>query len=466
VNQEEVQKWAKETCHVVCTASDLRCICRARGFAPLKNAKKGALAEHVEMRLLGEQGVSEALAALDEKPLWALHAMVAASEPVEIRDLYTFFGFGKGYWIEASECKRRFERIRDDLVNKGLALMRMLNSWEKRGSRYAELEVCVPEVVARQLPPLPLKTEMLPEAPVFADWMAPALEGIRNSLQLARKPAERMEDAFPKGALERGVLSVEGVRRPSIQTVHGLILRQWLGFGGKKVVKQRRHLLGALSANQAIQPKRLLLAFDRFNCALSDAKLEGFVDFGLRFGFLAELKIEGERFLVPNIGQPQSSPGLLPDFSALTDADDYVEVSLDELGPAELFLLASISTFEISDSTLRATPSLVPIGQELETLRESPWLSALLKKSRAYRKAFKTVEKRAGKVLVHSGVTVLKLGGPDINAQMAHEFGNKMAPLGNDYYAISRNDLAEMVRFAKQKGFSPKTLTGKESHES
>jgi len=488
MNESELQQWAHETCHDILKAADLKRICKARGFAPLKNAKKGDLADYVELRLLGAQGLTESLAAIEEDALWAIHALRCAGEPVEIGDLYSFFDFEPRVWLDAGDYKIRYDRIHESLVSKGLVLMRRMAEWERKGSRYAELRLCLPEVVAQHLPALPLNTEPFAGQPAFSDWTLPTMERIRTDLSQSRKQAARKKGVVPKATLEIGILRIGDRERPQIEQLRGLLERNWLGIGHKKSkpiplfdedeasrayaerldtirfntkrVKPRKYILSAVPESHAIAESCLLAAFERFGCALADAERRPFVEVGLRFGFIAAVEIGRERYLVPN--KESAAAPRAPTFAGLQNAGMGVQIPLERVSLAELLLLARISMLEVTDRTLQAEPSLIHIGRVFEAVRESAAIDALLKKSPRYRKAFATVGKQAGRLVVHSGITVLKLGGPDVQAQMTNMFEHRMAPLGNGFFAVCRNDLPEMIRFAKKKGFSPKMVARKQ----
>ncbi len=486
----DMQRWAQSTCHDICNASDLKQLCRARGFAPPKLSGKGALAEFVEMRLLGPDGVKEALATLDENALWALHFVRCAGEPINAMKLQSYFGFKQNAY-SAPDFKVRFERIQKELISKGLLL-----AYDTRAvgeSRFERMEILLPPAVAEALPPLPVESEPVDPPPAFRDWTEAAVEFMRADLLApqdagVRNAAPSWSRLFPVAKIEKGVLQVKQQERPAPASLRSAIFKNWLGIRSAKrqsgyhaeaevlldlndesvwraqsiitqFIRPRDYILNAIPAGHGIRFARLFEAFKRFQCSVSEDIQADFLASGERLGFLAVSGIGDQRLLVPN---PQAKDTeSAPTFAHWNDADTMVTASLPAVTLVELLTIARISQLSIKANELHATPSLKWIGRERASLQESGAFQALLRHSTLYRQAFASVAVREGKWVVHSNITALKLGGSDIEAVLLAEYGPdgktpRLAALGTGWYAICRNDLEELLAFVKKKGFKPK----------
>lgn len=492
MNHEELQDWAHETCFEISSASDLKEICKARGFsnAP-KSSGKSALAEFVEIRITGPQGVREALATLDAPSVWALHALKCAASPVGIGEIH-FFYWGAKRVYEAGAFKKRYEHIRDCLVNKGVVLVReMKNTWGKQG-HYEKLELFIPDVVAECLPALPLESEPVSEEPHFADWMEPVMEEIRGDFLSPKHFGTFRRGIIPAATLNEGVLRLGKQDHPSAESLYTSLTQNWLGMGNTKrsssysttqsdivdpngekdpdairlnrdFIIPRRYILNSVPSGHAARLPNLFAAFDHFKCPMSEDIRGAFIETGSRFGLIARVGKPEEEKYSSNVKVPAAIGPV--SFAFAQDADGCLVTPLERMSLAELLFLGQISCLEIRGPMLHAKPSLVQLGRKREALDESRDAKVLWARSAVFRDAFETVKKRDKKLIVHSNVTVLKLGGPDIEAVLKAAYSDRLAPLGNGYYAVSRDDLSDMLSLAKKKGFKPKMATPAKGEE-
>jgi hypothetical protein len=482
MDTEELQSWAHKTCFEISAATDLKEICKARGFNNLPgNAGKSALAEFVEMRITGPQGVRGALTTLDVQSLWVLHALKCAARPVEIGEIYFFYWGALHVW-DAAAFKKRYEHIRDRLVNKGVVLVREIRDlWGKR-SHYERIEFLIPDVVAESLPALPLESEPVVGEPVFADWAESMMEEIRRDLlPLYNTTTSRCELA-PAAVLNKGAFRLGKREHPSAELLYEMLTRNWLALGNTKrsgayskaesdiidpneekdlgairlnrdFIIPRKYILNSIPFGHAVRLPRIFEAFNNFKCPMTEETRRVFVAAGVRFGFLSRV---GETYAV-NLKRFDSIGSASFEFSR--DVDGSLSMPLGQVRLSELLFLGQISCLEIRGHSLYAKPSVIQLGRKRTELDESQDARVLWARSAVFHEAFDTVKKRDKKLIVHSNLTLLKLGGSDIKALFKAAYSDCLAPLGNDYYAISREDLNNMLSYAKKKGFKPKILT-------
>lgn len=492
------EEWAEQTCRTVCTITDLRQICKHRDFPPIKKGNKEAYAEHVQMRLLQETGLDKALDGLNEESLWALHALKCAGRALKIKDLYVLFGLVKpGHYYEAEVLKSAFEQVRSSLLRRGIVLIRDSRDWNSwKGSRWFNYEVLLPDSVAARLPPPPLVTEAVGANPPFNDWEIAVLENIRSDLLSATGSSSRDTPIVPRAKLVSGALQLGDAARIALDKVAKAVRNRWLGLtirkrkakdvydappvgpfastadptssnkrtGATDLGNARGHLLEAVPNGHGITEASLRAACEKFNCPFTEDEFRIFIEEGVRFGYLVVVDRRGERLLVPNPGpEPESSR---PTFDAIEEAAAEVRIPLEKIGLAELLLLAQVSELRVAGGKLHARPSPVYIGRLLPSLGEFGGIEALLTASAAHKQAFKTVEERSGRFIVHSNVSVIRIASDELRHLLLARFSEKTADLGEGYFAVSRNDLPALVDYGKKKGFTPKMMTKEASPSS
>ena len=488
----DFQRWAYETCHDICNASDLKRICQARGFIAPKVKGKEALADFVEMRLLEPEGVHDALATLDAQALWALHTVRCARKPINAMELQYYFGFKNKAYV-ASAFKTRFKRIQEALINKGLLLAR--DTREQCESRFARMYVLLPPAVADALPQLPVDFEPAAPPPAFRDWAEAAMALLRADLLASREAAAcsaspDWSSLFPTASIKNGILEMNKKERPALEYLRTAIFKNWLSIGSAKkqrahhagdtvargfygesdymvdsirthYVKARGYILNAIEPGHGLRATQLFEAFDIFQCPMPEDARDAFLESGEHLGFLAFADADEDRLLVPNSYDPDIESA--PVFANWRDADQGVAAPLSAVTLPELLTIARISTLVVEKGKLRARPSLKWIGRERESLCETAAIQNLLRCSAVYRQAFDTVAEREGKWVIHDNVSALKLGGSDIEAVLLAEYGPdsrnpRLAALGTGWYAVGRNHLDELLAFVKKKGFKPKIM--------
>lgn len=472
-----IEKDMIETYQNVCKLSDLKKICKSRGFNnPPQKGKKDDFAHYVQLRILSESGLEEAFSQLDDQPLLALHLLKLEDEPLSLSEFYPIFNLDVGYYASASSIKGAFETIKERLICKGLALLHF-NEYSFRGnSKWNKYCLVFPKEFYDHLPPLPIPTVAMNTPGKFASWSQFMGDNIRRNLLKHPIYFDFKEIKLPKVNLSDGELRLNNNSYPTAEYVHKSLKKSWLLCKApvnkksstytkyeesddqiKLRVKTREYILKSIPKGHGITKEDFAIYCKQLNCDFKEKELDVFIESGILFGFLAKQKHNNKEILMVNLDQSQTESA--DNTMSLKEEKGSVRVSLkSNYNLEDLLTLSGISSLSVDKFHIYITPSIKEIGKKISDLHALPIIKQLLSLSSIYLQAFKTVQKKSGKLTLHIGLNILKLNSIDIKSVLLSSFSDKMIDLGEDYYAVSEGDLPEILKHGKKKGFAPKII--------
>jgi hypothetical protein len=112
----------------------------------------------------------------------------------------------------------------------------------------------------------------------------------------------------------------------------------------------------------------------------------------------------------------------------------------------------SRASLEKENGTLHFVPDLIRMGR---TLPETPVEVSLrlLDASPAFAAAIRQIEKRAGQVIVHQGLAVLRVRDVGLHALFCQRFPGSVRDLGSGFLACLASEVEPIVAFAQKEGF-------------
>ncbi|MEX0819305.1 MAG: hypothetical protein WD070_06920, partial [Pirellulaceae bacterium] len=231
-----------QMCHSLLAATDVKELCKTRGFASEALSSPGIL----ETLFLSPQGVSDAFTSLEPREIATLHLLRHVDGPVDVSFFARVYGKGSSRGTFTQRFQDVFTQVRQRLIRNGVLLWS--EERQKAAKKQSKLEVtrlALPVEFYGDLPPL------IPEAREFAgagDWKPNVasdkiIEDLGNS---GRKTADRLV------GIEDGELRLSG--KPF--TARAMI--QWQQEGWKAAVVQPKKL--TYEASKSKQPAEAVVA--------------------------------------------------------------------------------------------------------------------------------------------------------------------------------------------------------------
>ncbi len=453
--------WLNETCEN-CTITELNEICKNRGFlSPPPKSGRDSLAEFVKLRLLSEQGLTKTFGSLPTGMLDLLYILGITKKHVNIEELYPFFNISHT-WFTNKIYKDAFLKIKKNLVVKGIMLIR---EDDQRGfyghkCKWNSYELYFPEEIAKHLPPLALTTVKI-NTSVNQPEIGKILLGdlFNNRLEAD----ETIRTWLPEFSVAEKKIKFGKKQSPSYSDVILEITGKWLKIKSPKTQlnctpsQLRRFVLESIPEGYGIIRNDLLDMFKKFACSFTGNEADEFFDAGTALGFLHTVNQDGNEFLVPNLTPQNLDPVIAKNLSETKE-----NISIDSKTRCNLTALleiAKISDVTTNGTCLCFTPSITKMGIVSGNLNTSDFFADLKSKSSLFLTAWEKVKKRKDQWIVHSNVSVLKLGSMDIKAILLSKSGTHLQELGQDYYAVSNDVLPGILKHAKSHGITPKLLS-------
>lgn len=478
---DSVESYFNDTFHQTCNLSDLKQICKIRGFSnPLSKGTKADYADYVQLRFLNEIGLQNAFSQCDEQELKVLHFLKLSGKHVNIEELCPFFiPHDRSYYMDA-HYKETLELVKTRLICKGLVLVKEGSTYYSK-SKWHRYVVFFPSEISKHLPPITIPTTPLKELPThFSSWASFMGESLLNTILKNTLASHFKEINIPKFQLAEGLLKFENKLHPTTEEVYQALLERWFHcetddksysktYESKERIsfcaKARKYLLQNIPKGHGIQKEDLSKWCEHLHCPFKENELNSFIESGILLGFLGKCRLNGIEFFVPNLESSLEASPAIP--LTLTEVKGKVMLNLSKNYSLHDFLtIARISLFELEKGELFVRPCLKHIGKNFTDLNAIPFIKFLQTSAVLYRQAFQTVKESTGKLKIHSGLKILKLNSIDIKSLFVSTFSDEMIDLGNDYYAVSEEDLAKILQFGKKKGYIPKIINSNEKNSS
>lgn len=136
------------------------------------------------------------------------------------------------------------------------------------------------------------------------------------------------------------------------------------------------------------------------------------------------------------------------------EPDGTVTVDLMTIPYAVLEVLASVATLNIHDSNLRATASLIKIGNALMTVRKDSVFSWLRENSSGFRTAIETAKNRWGKQIIHENLMIARVKDLSLKVQIEKSYAGSqnLVSLPDDHIAFPCDLLPAIQKLVETSG--------------
>ncbi len=452
----DMQLMLKQMCKSELNDSDLKAICKSRGF-PAREASSRDIFENFFLSMIG---IKEALNSLTYEEVVFLHLLNKINKEVGIEYFKRLYGCAKyasgyDYGTFNQRYKETFKNVKNNLVRKGVLIFIEREAYTP-STKMERLRFRFPPEFADFLPPV-VKASKFKEPGDFKR------EILRDKL-LEIIGGEQKQSPFSKErsftlTIKDGDLSIGAEK---FRVSHLLKWQQacWnasvegntrMQSGDMTPIEVTLYALSQLQEHEWLPADALAVMLKIFTGVEKDNP-EHICTAGWEWGFLAKVVADGKTYyrLPEDLIEDTTSP----EHYLQINSDGTVTLDLTTVPYTALEMLASVSILEVHNSKLQAAPSLIKIGNALETFRKNKVFEWLRENSSGFRTAIEMAEKRWGKQIIHENLMIARVKDLSLKVQIGKSFADPkiIVSLPNDYIAFPCDQLPAIQKLVEKSG--------------
>ena len=433
----------KQMCKSDISDSDIKAICKSRGFP----ANEVTSRDIFENFFISTIGIKEALNSLTYEGVVFLHLLNKMNKEVGIEyfeRLYGSAGLTNEYYYGTftQRYKETLKKVKKNLVRKGVLIIMEQESYVQ-STRMERLRFRFPPEFGEFLPPI-VKPSTFKEAgdfkrEVLRDKLLEIVGGEQRPSPVSNKRSFTL-------AIKDGNLSIGGEKFRASRLLEWQ--RACWNASVKTDIRTRSgdmapievvlYALSQLNEQEWLPADGLAVMLKIFTGEETDQPCEQICEAGWEWGCLVKVVADGKayyRLPEDSLGDATSSP---PEFYRQVEPDGTVTLNLMTIPYAALEVLASVATLDVHNSNLRATASLIKIGNTLMAVRKKGAFAWLREDSSVFRTAIEMAEKRWGKQIIHEDLMIARVKDLSLKVQIEQLFtdSQSLVSLPNDYIAF------------------------------
>ncbi|VVB88826.1 Uncharacterised protein [uncultured archaeon] len=451
-----MQIMLKQMCKDELNDSDLKAICKNRGF-PAKEATSRDIFENF---FLSTIGLKEALNSLTYEEVVFLHLLNKINKEVDIEYFERLYGSqkpagGYDYRTFNQRYKETFNKVKNNLVRKGVLIF-IEREMYPSSTRLKRLRFRFPPEFANFLPHI-ARASTFKEAGDFKTKI------LRNKL-LEINGGKQKQSPFSKESftlsIKDGDLSIGGEK---FRVSHLLKWQQtcWnasveantrMRSGDMTPIEVTLYALSQLQEHEWLPADALAVILKIFTGVEKAHHGENICEVGWEWGCLVKVVADGKTYY--RLPEDHLEYTTSPEHYLQIKPDGTVTLDPMTIPYAALEVLASVSILDVHNSNLRATASIIKIGNALETFRKNPVFEWLRENSSGFRTAIEMAQKRWGKQIIHENLMIARVKDLSLKVQIENSFADpkNLVSLPNDYIAFPCDQLPAIQKIVETSG--------------
>ncbi len=456
----DMQGVLKQMCKSDISDSDIRAICKSRGF-PVREATSRDVFENFFISTIG---IWDVLNSLAYREVVFLHLLNKMKKEVGIEYFKRLYGCAKyasgyDYGTFTQRYKETFKKVKNNLVRKGvlIAIVKEQESYAK-STRMERWRFFFPPEFGEFLPPI-VKASRFEEAgdfkkEVLRDKLLEIVGGSEKPSPLPNKRSFTL-------TINDGDLSIGG------EPFRAGLLIKWqqasfsasvktdirMRSGDMTPVEAALYAFSQLHEHEWLHADGLAVVLKIFTGEDEDYPCEQICEAGWEWGCLAKV-VAGENAYYRLPDDPiENAISLSPEHYLQVEPDGSVTLDLRIVPYTALEVLASVATLDIHNSNLKATASIKKIGNVLMTVRKKSVFEWLRENSSGFRTAIGMAEKRWGKRIIHEDLMVARVRDLSLKVQIEKSYtGSQLVLLPDDYIAFPCDQLLAIRKIVEMSG--------------
>ena len=454
----DTQSMLKQMCKSDINDSDIKAICKSRGFP----AKEATSRDAFENFFISTIGIEEALNSLTYKEVVFLHLLNKMNKEVGIEYFERLYGCAESvngyyYMTFTQQYKETFKKVKKNLVRKGVLIVIERETYTK-STKMERWRFRFPPEFGEFLPPV-VRASKFEEAgdlkrEVLRDKLLEIVGGEQKPSPVSNKRSFTL-------TINDGDLSIGSERFRASR------LLEWqracwnasvktdtrTRSGDMTPVEVTLYALSQQGEHEWLPADGLAVMLKIFTGVDADHPCDQICEAGWEWGCLVKVVADGKAYYRLPEDPLEDATSSSPENYLQIEPDGTVALNLMTIPYAALEVLASVATLDIHNSNLKATASTITIGNALMTVRKKGVFEWLRENSSGFRTAIEIAETRWGKQIIHEDLMVARVKNLSLKVQIEKSYtGSQLVSLPDDYIAFLCDLLPAIQKLVEKSG--------------
>ena len=457
----DTQIMLKQMCKSDISDSDIKAICKSRGFP----AKEATSREVFDNFFISTIGIKEALDSLTYEEVVFLHLLNKINKKVSIEYFERLYGsakiVNKYYWGTFNQrYKETLKKVKNNLVRKGVLIIiekeasPYINSTKLERMRFsfpAEFGDFLPSVV---------------KASKFTKTGNFKKKVLRNKLLEIIGGKQKPSPLSNQGSFNLGIKDGDLYIGDEKFKVNRLLKWQQACWSAAVKTDVKTHsndmdpievalyALSQLKEHEWIPTDSLAVMIKIFTGEAADNPHEQICEAGWEWGCLVKIVADGKAYYRLPEDSLKDKTSSSPEHYLKIEPNGTVTLDMMTIPYAALEVLTSVANLDIYNFNLRATASLIKIGNALTTVRKESVFAWLRKNSPNFRTAIEMAEKKWGKQIIHEDLMIARVKDLSLKVQIEKSYAgsHNLVSLPDDYIAFPCDLLPAIQKLVETSG--------------
>lgn len=455
----------KKMCHEVLNATDIKEICKNRGFS-IEQVKSREILENI---FLSERGVAKALSVLTHKECILMHLLKLIDKVVDITFFKRIYGTQKtnSDFLDmtiAQAYKGVFKEVKQSLIRQGILVIAEEEKSYSSQSKMERWRFFFPHEFENFLPSIFKSTKTFTRAGDFKDTI---LREKLSKIISAPSPGIHQKDEKYCLNLIEGDLYL-GKEKFQIKNLLKWQRAIWsASIKQKKKMSYRRDysiplikalifIFKLLKPHEWVLPRELLPILNVFcyDADVENLDIDNVCQVGWQNGCLVKLVYEQETYFCLSENYIQAEGDLEPKYYLKPNRKRLLIVDLKTIPYQNLEYLNQIANLQVINGQLVASPNLVKMGRSYNCIFSHPLTLWLKENDPLFCQAIETLEQRWGKVILHKNLLIAKIKDITLKVSIQKSFNDpsRVLFLPNNFIVFPQELLIEMEKLIINSG--------------
>ncbi|MCD4765200.1 MAG: hypothetical protein K8R34_01680 [Methanosarcinales archaeon] len=457
----DTQIMLKQMCTNDINESDIKAICKSRGF-PVKEATSRDVFENFFISTIG---IKEALNSLTYEEVVFLHLLNKINKKVDIEYFERLYGSArpaKGYYYGTfnQRYNETFKKVKNNLVRKGVLI---IIEQEERpyfsSTKLERLRFSFPLEFGVFLPPI-VKASKFNKAgnfkrKVLRDKLQEIIGGKQKPSLLSNQRSFTL--TIKDGNLSIGDEKFRASRLLKWQRAcwHASVeANTEMQSGDMTPIEVTLYALSQLRKHEWLPADSLAVMLKIFTGETADHPCKQICEVGWEWGCLKKVVVDGKAYYRLPEDSLEYTTSSSPGQYLQVEPDGTVALDLMTIPYTALEVLASVAILDVHDSNLRATASLIKIGNAFTTVQKESVFAWLKKNSSGFSTAIEMAEKRWGKQIIHEDLMIARVKDLSLKVQIEKSYAGSQSfvSLPDDHIAFPCDLLPAIQKLVEKSG--------------
>ena len=459
----DTQSMLKQMCKNDINDSDIKAICKSRGFP----AKEATSRDVFENFFISTIGIKEALNSLTYEEVVFLHLLNKINKKVDVEYFERLYGSArpaKGYYYGTfnQRYNETFKKVKKNLVRKGVLIIIEQEARAYVSSTKLErLRFSFPVEFGEFLPPLVKASKFNKSGnfkrEVLRDKLLEIVGGEQRPSTLSNSKKRSFTLTIKNGNLSIGDEKFRASRLLKWQRAcwhESVDANTEMQSDDMTPSEVTLYALSQLKEHEWLLADSLAVMLKIFTGETANHPCEQICEIGWEWGCLEKVVVDKKAYYRLPDDSREDTTSSSPGQYLHIEPDGTVVPDLMTIPYTTLEVLASVAILEVHDSNLRATASLIKIGNALTTVRKKSVFEWLRENSSVFQTAIKMAKKGWGKQIIHEDLMVARVKDLSLKVQIEKSCAGSqsLVSLPDDYIAFPCDLLPAIQKLVETSG--------------